>query len=261
MLNWPTGPDGQLKLCPISGGFHLRPSTLSGGPSITQFEQVIPQQDDHWIASFSFKVTSRDEQLTMSAMLTTLRGRTKTIAVPAFGRIRAPWEIDQYQRVLRPSMVRNKQFDGTVFADPAATLVNSLIVAELMQAADAQATVVKIRVLQGGKLVPGMRFGSKNRLYEIGQDQFQDFGDGTYSVEIFPWLRRGLDAGAPLDFVSPTCEMRLATDAEGGEAMRSLNVLKFATVTLTFEEVVEVVEGILDFSNPENSILYLLLLD
>lgn len=219
---------------PYDGGYSQSTRSLSGGQSLSGFEQVQAQQLDRWMASFSFFLRTPAQIATFGAMLTRLRGRANSIGLPMFDRSSAPWVVDTYGRTLNPKFARDKNLDGTVYAD-SSTLIDDLIVSTVAVAALVNATTLRIAMTTGSAPLPGHRFSLGNRLYSINTATF--VSGVLYDLEIWPWLRAGVSIGAAVDFTSPLCEMRLASDNEGADALRSMKLRRNGTVTLNFDEV------------------------
>lgn len=227
MIIWPASliiTDGQY-------GHTMR--SLSGGPSLSGHEQIVPQMIDRWQARYMVPVRTRAQMLAMRAMLGELRGRAGTIALPALEVRHAPWRTDQYGRRFTPKFVRKRDLDGTPYADPV-DINDTLIVATVALSASAQGTLLEINMVQGDPPEPGMRFSLKARLYEILA--VSTVAVGRYRMTVWPWLRFPAVVGQTVDFASPVCEMRLASDDQGQDAMLSAAVTKFASVTLQFDE-------------------------
>ena len=236
MIAWPAA------LKPNNGGFGQLVRSLSGGPSLSGFEQVVPQMTDRWQARYQVPVRNREQMLAMRAMLSNLRGRTGTVALPAYENRYAPWHKDQYGRWRTPKTMRTRDLDGTPYADPA-NIDDTLITATVVNAVLAGATAIDItiNVGYGDPVRPGNRFSINARLYEIiGVSQV----GLNYHVTIWPWLRFQVYHGTVVDFTSPVCEMRLASDDQGQDAMQSLDVMKYAAPVLQFEEAAPVVDDV-----------------
>ena len=227
MLAWPAA------LKPNGGGFAQTMRSLSGGPALSGFEQVVPQMIDRWQARYQIPMRSRGDVLMMRGLLSNLRGRAGTVALPAYENRYAPWHTDQYGRRFTPKFVRHRSLDGSPYADPA-NINDTLITASVAGAVPAQATSLTIRITKGDPLQSGNRFSINARLYEI-QAVTAVYGN-DYNVNIWPWLRFAAYAGTVVDFTTPVCEMRLVSDDQGQDAMLSLDQMKFATPILQFEE-------------------------
>jgi hypothetical protein len=233
MIAWPAA------LKPNNGGFGQLVRSLSGGPSLSGFEQVVPQMTDRWQARYQVPVRNREQMMAMRAMLGNLRGRTGTIALPAYENRYAPWRTDQYGRRFTPKYVRTRALDGTAYADPA-NINDTLITATVRDAAAAMADAIYVRMTTGAAPQPGNRFSINARLYEIGA--VAAAGGVDYAVAIWPWLRFATAAGTVVDFTTPVCEMRLISDDQGQDAMQSLDVMKYAAPVLQFEEAAPVTD-------------------
>ncbi len=156
---------------PYEGGYSQSVRSLTGGQSLSGFEQVQTQQLDRWAASFSWFLRTPAQIATFGAMLTRLRGRSNTIGLPMFDRSSAPWAVDTYGRTLDPKFARDKSLDDTVYAD-SSTLVDDLIASTVAVAASVNATTLRIAMTTGSAPLPGHRFSIGNRLYAINTATF-----------------------------------------------------------------------------------------
>ncbi|TMJ04333.1 MAG: hypothetical protein E6G97_07460 [Alphaproteobacteria bacterium] len=282
-------------LCPIAGGFAPFVRTLSGGQSLTGFEQLQPQMHDRWSAAFTFHLKNKPLIFAVRAMLTQLRGRAGTILVPTFEDGRAPLSPPSGQSKFNPPFYqRFAKFAGTPYefeqladitgtstitADDAFSFTATGTVPQAKQfvtifgikreivavsgggpyickfrpkltggaptagtvtataagAASLNATLLDVAFQKGGPPEPGNFFSIGARLYSINTADL--IAPNTYRLDIWPWLRADVAQGAEINFVSPACEMRLASDAEGTDTLRALALLKFGDVTLRFDEV------------------------
>lgn len=233
MIAWPAA------LKPTNGGFGQLIRSLSGGPSLSGFEQIVPQMTDRWQARYQLPLRNRDQMMAMRAMLGNLRGRTGTIALPAYENRYAPWRTDQYGRRFTPKYVRTRALDGSPYADPA-NINDTLITATLRDTAPAMWTSLVLRIAVGDPPRPGNRFSINARLYEI--TAITAVAGADYHVTIWPWLRFSAAATTAVDFTTPVCEMRLISDDQGQDAMQSLDVMKYASPVLQFEEAAPVTD-------------------
>lgn len=286
MIDWPAD------LLPMSGAYAQAIRSLSGGQSLSGFEQVQPQFQDRWAASFTFLVRDVSAIRSMRAILSQLRGRAGTVRLPEFEKGRAPFRASVSNP---PFFKRFAQFAGlphewsaiaavtgtasitaadrmnfvSTGAVPPATgmwvtlagvkrrLINvagasspydctfkpslagsvgapAIITATLAASAALRATSVDLFFATGGPPVPGHRFSIGDRLYQV--DTVAALGSETYRLGIWPWLRAAALSSAAANFTTPRCEMRLATDDEGQDAMRALELRRRGPVPLQFNE-------------------------
>lgn len=221
------------RLRPTAGGFINFAKTLSGGQSLSGIEQVTSTMNDRWQASFRFPVRTDVDLLELRAYVISMRGRANTVALPMFDLARAPWAVNAYGIKLTPRVMRNPALDGTPFADPA-YLRDSLIDASLTQSSDVNDTEVAIEMKFGSAPKVGHFFSLGTRGYSIQSVT----GAGPYVVEVWPWLRVAVPADTAVNFTSPVCEMRFATDGEGADVFKSLDLLRVGSLTLNFDEAV-----------------------
>jgi hypothetical protein len=207
--------------------------SLSGGQSLSGFEQVVSQFSDRWTATFAFNINSDARVLAFRAFVMSMRGRANTVALPAFDLARAPWAADPLSgRLITPAVARSKRLDGTAFADPS-NLRDSLIVASVAANTSLNNTSLPVSVTTGSAPQPGHLFSIGSRLYTV----LSTTGSGpSYVLSIWPWLRADVSLGDAVNFTSPSCLMRFQTDAEGADALTTLNQMRFATITLKFDE-------------------------
>lgn len=219
---------------PNDGGYSPSVRSVSGGQSLSGFEQVQTQQLDRWAAQFSWFLRTPAQIAKFGAMLTRCRGRANSIGLPMFDRSSAPWVVDTYGRTHNPKFARDKNLDGTVYAD-ASDLIDDLIVSSVAVAGAVNATTLRIAMTTGSAPLPGHRFSIGNRLYAINTATF--VSGVLYDLEIWPWLRAAVSVSAVVNFTSPLCEMRLASDNEGADALRAMKLRRSGPITLNFDEV------------------------
>ena len=217
---------------PISGGFAPAVKSLSGGQSLDGFEQVTSQLSDRWMASFAFNINSDARVLSFRAFVLGMRGRANSVLLPAFDLARAPWAVDTFGRKITPGLRRSPQLDVTPYADPPG-LRSGLIGARLHAAAAINTTTLSVDMVTGSAPQPGHLFSIGTKLYSV----LNVAGSGPYSLGIWPWLRADAAMLSGIEFASPVCEMRFATDTEGQDALSSLAQLRRTTITLRFDEV------------------------
>jgi hypothetical protein len=225
MLTFPSG------LRPIAGGFINYAKTLGGGQSLSGIEQVASTMNDRWQASYRFPVRTDDDVLALRAFVMSMRGRASTVALPMFDLARAPWAVNAQGIKQTPGAVRTPSLDGTPFAD-AANLRDGLIRASITSLAALNAIQLSVAVAAGSAPRPGHFFSLGTRGYAVQSVT----GAGPYTLEIWPWLRVAASSGQSVNFTSPVCEMRFATDSEGADALKSLDQLRFGSLTLNFDE-------------------------
>lgn len=230
MLTFPAG------LSPIRGGFAPIANTLSGGQSLSGIEQVISTMSDRWAASYTFAVRTDAQVLIARGLLMRLRGRANSLALPAFDLARAPWGRNRYGILQSPRSVRRRQLDDTLYADNTAELRDGLIDAYLVDAAPVQTTALRIRMVKGGTPEVGHQFSIAAKLYAVEDVSLIAGTSSDYEVTIWPWIRVDTPALVKINFTSPVCEVRLASDREGTDAIRSLDRLRSCDLTLNFDE-------------------------
>lgn len=222
-----------LKPAANGGGFAPYLKSLSGGQALSGSEQVTGQMVDRWQASYQIPIRTPEAVLALRAFIVGMRGRLNTVALPAIDGGRAPWEVDRFGRHQTPRLARERSsgLDGTDYA-PSAGLADTLISAKVAASAGAIDTQLTIAMVKGGVPQPGHLFSIGTRLHAIESVE----GDGPFNLTIWPWLREDVAINAAVNFTSPVCKMRFQSDNEGIEALKSLQLFRFATVTLNFDE-------------------------
>lgn len=99
--------------------------------------------------------------------------------------------------------------DGSTFSD-GASYRNEPALLQMEEQAQIGSTVVKLRGLQEGLSLSGIRFSYFHALYESGP-VIEKNGD-VIQLPIFPAVRAKIPAGALLNVSEPTCLMHLASD-------------------------------------------------
>jgi hypothetical protein len=231
MLTWP------VLLKPLAGGFAPAIKSLTGGQSLAGIEQVVSQMNDRWKASFRFRINSTETLLALRSFVIAMRGRANTVNLPVFDRSRAPWALEAVtRRPISPATRRSRRLDGTPYAD-ADDFNDTLLTAVLGVAADLNDTSVNIQMQTGSAPQLGhyLSMGG-NRLYMIVASSLTNPND----FQIWPPLRDDFPIGAPVNFASPSCEMRFASDDQGAAALAEIDQMRFASVTLAFDEAAPV---------------------
>lgn len=120
---------------------------------------------------------------------------------------------------------------GVTVADPSYATVT----AHLDSAADLNDTTIDVALTAGANAPSlGAYLSIASRLHAI--DAVSSLGSDVYRLTIWPWLRADAADNATVNFDTPLCEMRLASDTEGADALSSLDGMKFGSVSLRFVE-------------------------
>lgn len=218
-LHWPD------VLVPSVEDWSLRGGTRSGGQTFEGNEQIVASPTARWKASLTIPCYGRDRIPAMRAVIA--RGRSQVWSVGPYERPRAPWPI--------VPIIGGRLTDRTR-GSAATALAFSLATAAALNAA-----TLTIRRDAGNLLAPGMIFSLGDRLHVIVAVTSADPADrasglavpGTIDVEIRPWLRADLGAGARIEFGRPRGAMRLASDDTGA---MELQLSRYGTVTLDLVE-------------------------
>lgn len=208
--------------------FYLQNASRSGGAALNGQEQTVSSMSARWSATFAdMPIRSQDEMLAYEAFLANFEGRANVVIAPTFVGSRANWPVDIYGRKLTPAFTRHKQLDGTIYAD-APIPAESQIIARFSAAVARRATIVSLQVVQGSPIKVGQLFSPRlGVLHRITED----LGGGQYRIK--PPLRYAEIINTPVDFMRPTCAMKLASDEEGVLSPRSY---RYGTASLTLEE-------------------------
>lgn len=225
-------------LKPQSFGFFPVDAETSGGAAALG-EQYVMSPGGRWGAELSLRLRNKDEVLVARALRAKLMGRAHSVALPNFDGKRLSWPEETFNgdptgRILHPGVTRIKKLDGTAYASSEIPS-ESAITATVETNADVRDTELEIESTQGGALIAGQQFGLGSgvamRLYEIAS--VDDVTGDVTTVTIWPPLRAAATAGATVNFTRPTCVMRCMNL---NEELRKLDMLRFATLNLSFVE-------------------------
>jgi hypothetical protein len=176
IVTWPTTTlrPAQILANPV-------PFTRSGGRSLGGIERVTRTDRGYWsIVYKSVLLSNPSERQYFNAIRTTLNGMAGSLTVPV-------WSHDS---------------NGA----------ESSIVVTMAAAASVGDTQVTLELGSGIDNLAGVRFSYNHALYETGFAI--DIYDDQWIVPIFPALRADIAADAVLEFDSPTCLVKLASDRE-----------------------------------------------
>jgi hypothetical protein len=222
-------------LKPSDFGYFDPESDTSGGRSMAGGEQFIASPGARWHATMKLPIRGDADVLTVRALRSKLQGRANPVILPNFDGRRISWPIEAATgRVLTPRVAHQLAgtygLEGTPYAGPEippAAQINAT-----MEAAAVRATQVAITVTQGGPLKEGQQFGiASQRLYEISSI-VSVVGTET-TAKIWPPLRAAATLGTAVQFTRAYCLMRCENLSD---ELRALEVMRFATLNLTFVE-------------------------
>lgn len=181
--------------------------TRSGGKSLGGVDTAIRTDLGYWAIDYSNVVMRPRQQAewrTWNAIRSKLGGRSGLVAVGASSSRTTPYASGAFE----PSAVLPHD-DDTFFSDDTGYLQGAVsIVAE--SAVGIGATIIKLRVIAGGKDLIGSRFSYQHAMYETAS--VLDIDGDAWTVQISPSIRAPIPAGADLEFDEPTCLCRLADD-------------------------------------------------
>ncbi|KMO15767.1 hypothetical protein [Methylobacterium indicum] len=206
----------------------LRNTSRGGGASTTGQEQVVASPTGRWTASVTFNVFSGGEDAAVLAYRSLIRrGRSAVFAVPQYDD-RGP---GSYAGLSLPRQ-GVPHSDDSPFADGFG-YSQRLASASFAGPVALNATQMQIVIGTGLILTEGMRFSTPDhRLYEIDEVLGWD-GGNHWAVSIAPWTRAAYATGTELNFDTPLCRMRLATDDTG---MLSVSTRSLSNPTIEFVE-------------------------
>lgn len=175
----------------------------SGGRSLTGMEQVVVNDAGYWeITLDSIPIRTNSDVLLWRKIESGLRGRSKTILIPAYSRKFAP--------------------TGGLLT------ISAQITTDIPQ----NSSVAHIEITSGGIPEAGMDFSVGERLYRIVRISGTSPGD-IYVCKIWPPAREAMTAGNLVEFDHPVCRCRLKNE-RGMDV--SLSLLQFGTPSVTFCE-------------------------
>jgi hypothetical protein len=190
------------------------PLVMSGGTALNGDEDVIQTDGGgRWEITFSgITLSGVARQRLWDAWTSYLSGGARLVLVPVYSLRTAPRPVAG-NGLMRPSSLVD---DDEVFPSSVA-LAAPYIVAATTAPAALRATSLSIRVTQGARLRPGLRFGIGSRSYKI--EQVSAVG---YDVEctISPPLREAVAGGAAVNFDWPVVACRAAIGQDLAPEMR-----------------------------------------
>lgn len=188
-----------VDLQPRNIGIDAMYASLSGGPSLVGPEPAVAGTAGYWRFRFeAIPVNTKSRVLAFREIAAKLDGRAGVCLVPLFDGKRAP---------------------------QGANVIASGAIAE-------GATSGAMQFNTGGPPQPGQHFSAGERSYRLTTVGAASSGD-TYPVTFWPPVRTLINDGEALDFATPACRMRLATD----DAMNlTLQDLQFGSATVTWVE-------------------------
>lgn len=220
-LRWP-----EMVLRPRQVSFDIAARTLAGAASISGGIQAVSSSAGLWKATFAaVVVNTRDHVLCWRALAAILDGRAVPIEVP---RCRAFQPIPADSSSLYGTSIPHS--DDTYFDDETG-YENRVIDVQLSAAIVAGATSAAISITYAGTLEAGQDFSLGERMYRLKSVVFA--GSAAAAITFSPPSREAVAIGTHLNFDSPVCRMRLATD---GEMDLLLDGHRWADPTVNFIE-------------------------
>lgn len=200
MIIWP-----KEILKPQKISVDIAPRSLRSTSSSSGFMQVVSNSAGIWRAEFSEIPIYTPEMVKLwRAISNKAEGMLNSILMPVF---------ECYDRI--PAPVSQQEFENKyVFHDDDTThddetpFESQFVEVVTTQEAVAGDVVLNIEIIASKELEPGQRFSIDNRLYEINTVV------SDTQIKVRPPLRENVEIGKELNFDSPVCEMKLATDNE-----------------------------------------------
>lgn len=224
-------------LVPSSEEWSLRGGTRSGGQTFQGNEQLVASPTARWKASLTIPCVRREQVFAMRQVIAL--GRSAVWGPGPIETNRAPWNVDFIgSKITYGQGAKNAAIDP---AYEAGGDMSSALVFSLADAAPRNAPLMTVQRDKGGVLEVGMlmQFGDY-RMHVITGLPGGELAvpgkqgpPGRVLVEIRPWLRADYAAGTRIEFGTPHCAMRLASD---DTAAMELQLSKYGTVTLDLVE-------------------------
>ena len=206
-----------------NASFNLNERTLGTSPSVSGHTQVVSSGPPIWSATLGeIDIRTKEQRLTFKALGALLQGRLNTIRVPmCMG--------DQPTAFGYPA--ESLPFSDDAPFDDDSTFYHSAMSVEANGASAAGAVSVSVVAYLIGAIQAGQHFSVDERLYRIVG--VTNNGGGNYDLSIWPPLRVAIPDGEFLEFDSPTCRMRLASDQEMSLELKGR---RFGNPTVSFIE-------------------------
>jgi hypothetical protein len=198
--------------------FARKSFSRSGGNTVTGLEQVIASSSDYWVATIGFRIRKSSQILAYRALQAAQWGRAAEWIVPACPQPGVP--------VTPPPADYSWSDDWSedFSIGPAPTIIPPGEGALVTTIAARGARSLTFEFIDPSFLPkPGMYFSIGNRLYCIATID----GAGSvrrYTATFSPGLRVAAAVDDAVEFSSPRCLMRLASDNEGQLDLEQLRI-------------------------------------
>lgn len=216
-------------LRPRQLGANLVPFTRSGGRTLGGVEPATRTDRGFWSIDYgniAMGNRHREQWQTWQAIRQMLGGRSGRIAVPVRSGLSAPYVSGSFEPVVEVPHDDDTTFsDGTEYAQGAISVVSVGVTA-------LGATTMRMRIINAGDNLVGVRFSYRHALYETGP--VSDIDGDIWTVSISPAVREIIPDGADLEFDRPTCVCRLSEDR--GMDIAADAIGKAASPSISFVE-------------------------
>lgn len=217
-----------LNMKPGEVMFHPNQVSRSGGRSVSGQEQVVVSSAGFWRAKLIFNTLQRERQakrsnlhMTWRAMLAILEGRSNRVLIGPYDDANTPDKLSGISYAALTSFS-----DGTTFSD-GSEFSQFGTPAEVGAAVSRGAMTLTANMIGSHVPQPGQYFGTYDRLYLIKRATLLPYNSPPshpqYNLLFWPPLRADLPIGYTLNFDTPVCDMRFATDETGELAIRRHN--------------------------------------
>jgi hypothetical protein len=198
-------------------------ANTKGNPSINGITQSVASYAGRWkIEATGFVLGTATKIKVWRAIESLASGQAGQFIVPLYEVDRTPIQGD---------VIPRPHSDGTYFSDGAG-YISLLYSASVSAAVALHSTVMVIDHTGQSAPEPGQMFSAGVRLYSIGR--IIESTSTTVTVSIWPPTREAITAGMDLNFDTPQCLCRLASDDELG--MKELDMARWGAADVTWIE-------------------------
>lgn len=197
----------QCILTPRQVSANLVPFTRGSGRTLGGVESATRTDLGFWSVEYGGILLRNRDRLqwqTWQAVRQMFGGRSGRLAVPVRSSLSAPYASGAFEA--SPEVTHG---DGSAFSDGSMYVQGAINVVSVGVTAIG-ATTMRMRIVNAGANLSGVRFSFRHALYETGQAL--DIDGDVWTVTVSPSVRELIPAGADLEFDRPTCICRLSQD-------------------------------------------------
>lgn len=208
---------------------NLVPFTRGSGRTLGGVEPATRTDLGFWVIDYlniALLNRHRAQWQTWQAIRQMFGGRSGRFAIPVRSSLSAPYVSGSFEA--RPEVPHD---DGSPFSDGSMYGQGAISVVSVGVTAIG-ATTMRMRGINAGDNLSGVRFSYRHALYETGQAL--DIDGDVWTVTISPSVRALIPAGADLEFDRPTCICRLSQDR--GMDIAADAIGKSASPSISFTE-------------------------